>query len=90
VEETLAQETILVVDDEKNIVELAKLYLEKEGYRVEDAYDGAEALAKIKSLQPALVVLDLMLPEIDGWEVCRQVRGESDVPIIMPTGSRGI
>ena len=81
----MAKETILVVDDEKNIVELAKLYLEKEGYRVEDAYDGAEALAKIKSLQPALVVLDLMLPEIDGWEVCRRVRRESDVPIIMLT-----
>jgi two-component system alkaline phosphatase synthesis response regulator PhoP len=81
----MAQETILVVDDEKNIVELAKLYLEKEGYRVEDAYDGAEALVKIKSSQPALVILDLMLPEIDGWEVCRRVRGESDVPIIMLT-----
>jgi len=81
----MAKETILVVDDEKNIVELAKLYLEKEGYRVEDAYDGTEALAKIESLQPALVVLDLMLPEIDGWEVCRRVRRESDVPIIMLT-----
>jgi len=64
---------------------LAKLYLEKEGYRVEDACDGVEALAKIKSLQPPLVVLDLMLPEIGGWEVCRRVRGESDVPIIMLT-----
>jgi len=81
----MAKETILIVDDEKNIVELARLYLEKEGYHVEDAYDGAEALAKIKSLQPALVVLDLMLPEIDGWEVCRRVRKESDVPIIMLT-----
>jgi DNA-binding response OmpR family regulator len=81
----MAKETILVVDDEKHIVELARLYLEKEGYHVEGAYDGAEALAKIKSLQPALVVLDLMLPEIDGWEVCRRVRGESDVPIIMLT-----
>ncbi len=81
----MAKRTILVVDDEKNIVELARLYLEKEGYHVEDAYDGAEALAKIKSLQPALVVLDLMLPEIDGWEVCRRVRKESDVPIIMLT-----
>jgi DNA-binding response OmpR family regulator len=81
----MAKETILVVDDEKNIVELARLYLEKEGYRVEDAYDGAEALAKVKSLQPALVVLDLMLPEVDGWEVCRRVRKESDVPIIMLT-----
>ena len=81
----MAKETILVVDDEKHIVELARLYLEKEGYRVEDAGDGAEALAKVKSLQPALVVLDLMLPEIDGWEVCRRVRRESDVPIIMLT-----
>ena len=81
----MAKETILVVDDEKNIVELARLYLEKEDYRVEAAYDGAEALAKIKSVQPDLVVLDLMLPEIDGWEVCRRVRGESDVPIIMLT-----
>jgi DNA-binding response OmpR family regulator len=84
-EEIVAKETILIVDDEKHIVELAKLYLQKEGYRVEDAYDGAEALAKIKSLQPALVVLDLMLPEMDGWEVCRRVRGESDIPIIMLT-----
>jgi len=85
----MAKETILVVDDEKNIVELAKLYLQKEGYHVEDACDGIEALAKIKSLQPALVVLDLMLPEIDGWEVCRRVRGESDVPIIMLTARDG-
>ncbi len=81
----MAKETILIVDDEKHIVELARLYLEKEGYHVEDAYDGAEALAQIKSLQPTLVVLDLMLPEIDGWEVCRRIRGESDVPIIMLT-----
>ena len=81
----MAKETILVVDDEKHIVELARLYLEKEGYRVEDAGDGAEALAKVKSLQPALVVRDLMLPEIDGWEVCRRVRGESGVPIIILT-----
>ena len=81
----MTKETILVVDDEKNIVELARLYLEKEGYHVEDACDGAKALAKVKTLQPALVVLDLMLPGIDGWEVCRRVRGESDVPIIMLT-----
>jgi DNA-binding response OmpR family regulator len=81
----MAKETILVVDDEKNIIELARLYLEKDGYHVEDAYDGAEALVKIESSQPALVILDLMLPEIDGWEVCRRVREESDVPIIMLT-----
>jgi DNA-binding response OmpR family regulator len=85
VEKTMTKGTILVVDDEKSIVELARLYLEKEGYRVEQAYDGAEALTTVKSVQPDLIVLDLMLPEIDGWEVCRRVRGESDVPIIMLT-----
>lgn len=79
------KETILVVDDEQNIVELAKLYLQNEGYRVEVAGDGAEALKKIEALRPALVVLDLMLPEVDGWEVCRQVRATSSTPIIMLT-----
>jgi DNA-binding response OmpR family regulator len=81
----MAKETILVVDDEANIIELAKMYLQNEGYVVEGARDGREALTKIKSLQPALVVLDLMLPEVDGWEVCRKVRSDSDVPIIMLT-----
>ena len=81
----MAKETILVVDDEANIIELAKMYLQKEGYVVESAQDGREALTKIKSLKPALVVLDLMLPEVDGWDVCRKVRADSDVPIIMLT-----
>jgi len=81
----MSQETILVVDDEANIIALAKMYLEKEGYRVERAMDGAEALRKIDELQPALMVLDLMLPEVDGWEVCRRVRADSDLPIIMLT-----
>jgi len=81
----MAKETILVVDDEANIIELAKMYLQNEGYVVESARDGREALTKIHSLQPALVVLDLMLPEVDGWEVCRKVRADSDVPIIMLT-----
>ena len=81
----MPKDTILVVDDQANIVALAKMYLEKEGYRVEGAADGAEALGKIKELAPALVVLDLMLPEIDGWEVCRRVRAGSDLPIIMLT-----
>jgi len=81
----MAKETILVVDDEANIIELAKMYLQNEGYIVESARDGREALTKIRSLQPALVVLDLMLPEVDGWEVCRKVRSDSDVPIIMLT-----
>jgi DNA-binding response OmpR family regulator len=81
----MAKETILVVDDEANIIELARMYLQNEGYVVESARDGREALTKIKSLQPALVVLDLMLPEVDGWDVCRKVRADSDVPIIMLT-----
>jgi two-component system alkaline phosphatase synthesis response regulator PhoP len=78
-------EKILVVDDEANIIDLTKLYLEREGFRVEAAADGAQALKKIRDLKPALVVLDIMLPEVDGLEVCRRTRAESDVPIIMLT-----
>ena len=78
-------ERILVVDDEPNIVDLARMYLEKEGYRVESASDGAKALDQIESREPALIVLDLMLPELDGFEVCRRTRARSDVPIIMLT-----
>lgn len=81
----MSKETILLVDDERNIVDLARMYLEQEGFRVEAAYDGQSALVKIQALQPALVVLDLMLPIVDGWEVCRRVRSSSDVPIIMLT-----
>jgi DNA-binding response OmpR family regulator len=81
----MASERILVVDDEANIIDLARLYLERDGFQVESAVDGAEAVEKIFSLKPDLVILDIMLPEIDGFEVCRQVRGESDVPIIMLT-----
>jgi two-component system alkaline phosphatase synthesis response regulator PhoP len=81
----VAKETILVVDDEAHIVELAQMYLERAGYRVESAGDGQEALTKVRQRRPALVVLDLMLPGLDGWEVCRRLRGESDVPIIMLT-----
>ncbi len=78
-------ETILVVDDEANIVELARMYLEKEGFRVAAARDGAAALALVSERPPALMVLDLMLPEVDGWEVCRQVRAKSNLPILMLT-----
>jgi DNA-binding response OmpR family regulator len=81
----MGQPTVLVVDDEKHIVDLARMYLEREGFTVEEALDGAEALRKVRSLNPALVVLDLMLPEVDGWEVCRRTRADSDVPIIMLT-----
>jgi len=76
----MPKETILVVDDEQNIIELARLYLEQDGYRVEQANTGKQALDKIKQVDPALMILDLMLPEIDGWEVCRRVRANSDLP----------
>ncbi len=79
------KETILVVDDEKNIIELARMYLEKEGFVVESAQDGLAALAAIERVKPVLVVLDLMLPELDGWEVCRRIRAKSNLPIIMLT-----
>jgi len=81
----MAGETILLVDDEPHIVELAQMYLEKEGYTVCSAADGKSALQRIDREQPDLVVLDLMLPVLDGWEVCRRLRAESDVPIVMLT-----
>ncbi len=76
---------ILVVDDDKNICDLIGLYLKKEGFGVSFAYDGEEALEKFKSYTPDLIILDIMLPKIDGIRVCREIRGESDVPIIMLT-----
>jgi DNA-binding response OmpR family regulator len=79
------KKTILVVDDEPHIVELARLYLSNEGFGVETAVTGTQALEKVVSAKPSLMVLDLMLPEVDGWEVCRRVRRESDLPIIMLT-----
>ena len=77
--------TILVVDDERNIVELVRLYLEKEGFAVVAAGDGEQALVQYERTDPALVVLDLMLPKMDGFEVCRELRRRSDVPILMLT-----
>lgn len=79
------KEAILVVDDEQNIVELVKLYLTNEGFTVRGAINGEEALKTFKSFQPSLIILDIMLPGMDGWEVCRRIRKESDVPIIMLT-----
>ena len=78
-------DTILIVDDEQHIIDLARMYLELEGFRITSSTDGAEALKRILGERPALVVLDLMLPGLNGWEVCRRVRAESDVPIIMLT-----
>jgi two-component system alkaline phosphatase synthesis response regulator PhoP len=81
----MAGEKILVVDDEANIIDLARMYLERDGFQVCEASDGAQALEEIKQQKPDLVVLDIMLPEIDGFEVCQRVRAESEVPIIMLT-----
>jgi len=77
--------TILVVDDEKNISQLVKMYLTSEGFEVAIASNGAEALDKARQLKPSLIVLDLMLPNVNGLDVCKQIRRESDVPIIILT-----
>ncbi|MGE4283781.1 MAG: response regulator transcription factor [Clostridia bacterium] len=76
---------ILVVDDDYNICELIRLYLEKEGYHVVTAYNGTKALKLFKDEAPSLVILDIMLPEMDGWQVCREIRRISNIPIIMLT-----
>lgn len=76
---------ILVVDDDYNICELIRLYLEKEGYEVIVTYNGSKALEIFKSEAPSLVILDIMLPGMDGWQVCREIRRISNIPIIMLT-----
>lgn len=76
---------ILVIDDDVHISELLKLYLEKEDYEVEVAHDGGEGLEKFKSFVPKLVLLDIMLPVMDGWQVCREIRRINNTPIIMLT-----
>ena len=81
----MADKRVLVVDDDVKTVELVKLYLERDGYQVLAAYDGIEALRLARESFPDLIILDLMLPDIDGLEVCRVLRHESDVPIIMLT-----
>jgi two-component system alkaline phosphatase synthesis response regulator PhoP len=82
----MASELILLVDDEPNIIELAQLYLEREGFRIISAADGKAALESVEKHRPALVVLDLMLPEINGLDVCRTLRGKKDpVAILMLT-----
>jgi DNA-binding response OmpR family regulator len=79
-------ELILIVDDEPSIVKLARLYLEREGFRTESASDGEAALDKAARLQPALVALDVMLPKLDGFEVCRRLRAtQESIAILMLT-----
>ena len=77
--------SILIVEDDGNIADLLRLYLEKEGFRVLIASDGAMGVELFRKEKPALILLDLMLPVLDGWGVCRTIRQESDVPIIMLT-----
>lgn len=81
----MADDMILIVDDEQNIVELAGLYLKQDGFKVISAGDGKLGLELALNQNPSLVVLDLMLPQLDGWEVCKRIRAESDVPILMLT-----
>lgn len=76
---------ILIVDDDTNICELLRLYIEKEGYSTAIAYDGVQALELFNKEQPNLVLLDIMMPKLDGWQVCREIRKTSDCPIIMIT-----
>ena len=76
---------ILVADDDLNICELLRLYLEKEGFEVVMAHDGEEAVARFESEKPSLILLDIIMPKLDGWQVCRQIRQKSDCPIIMLT-----
>ncbi len=76
---------ILIVDDDKNICELLRLYIEKEGFETKIANDGKQAVDAFNSFNPDLVLLDLMLPVLDGWQVCREIRKTSECPIIMLT-----
>src|SRR5665647_2707993 len=76
---------ILVIDDDVNICELIRLYIEKEGYSAIVAYDGVKGLDAFRKNAPSLVLLDIMLPGMDGWQVCREVRKVSNIPIIMLT-----
>ena len=77
--------SVLIVEDDRNIAELLQMYLEKEGYSVTTAFDGGQGLAKFRSANPNLVLLDVMMPVMDGWAVCKAIRAESQVPIIMLT-----
>src|SRR5919198_6264987 len=81
----MSSEKVLIVDDEEHIVELARLYLEREGYRVESVGDGSQALARFTQVKPDVVVLDIMLPGVNGLTICKEIRKQSQVPIIMLT-----
>ena len=77
--------SVLIVEDDRNIAELLQMYLEKEGYAVTVAADGGQGLAKFRAIKPDLVLLDVMMPVMDGWTVCKNIRAESQTPVIMLT-----
>ena len=77
--------SVLIVEDDRNIAELLQMYLEKEGYAVTIATDGGQGLQKFRSIKPDLVLLDVMMPVMDGWTVCKNIRAEAQTPIIMLT-----
>ena len=81
----MASRKALVVEDDGNIAELLRLYLEKDGFEVATALDGAAGLREFKRFQPDIILLDIMLPVLDGWQVCREIRREASTPIIMIT-----
>ena len=81
----MANEKILIVDDDNNICELLRLYLNKEGYQISLAYDGQAAVEAFEQQHPDLVLLDVMMPKMDGWEVLKTIRKYSQVPVIMLT-----
>ncbi len=81
----MTERKIMVVDDDKNICELLRLYLEKEGYETRQFYDGEAAVAAFEEWMPDLVLLDVMMPRLDGWETCRKLRAIAPVPIVMLT-----
>ena len=81
----MGKQKILIVDDDMHIAELVSLYMMKDGYETEEVYDGREAVKAAETFQPDLILLDLMLPGVDGYQVCREVRKNSRVPIIMLT-----
>jgi len=81
----VSAQKVLVVDDEDHILELARLYLSREGYQIDTVTDGAQALTRFGQIKPDLVVLDIMLPNVDGLTICREIRKQSQVPIIMLT-----
>ena len=80
--------SVLIVEDDRNIQELLQLYLEKEGYAVTVASDGGQGLAKFRAIKPDLVLLDVMMPVMDGWAVCKAIRAEAQTPVIWPSGPK--